>query len=75
MINRDKPPAPFVKSPLMVHEALASIRQPLQIDSLTLTNGRLTYCERLAIGADPAVLTFAAVSLSVENIANRREPA
>jgi hypothetical protein len=75
LINRDKPPAPFVKSPLMVHEALASIQQPLQIDSLTLTNGRLTYCERLAIGAEPAVLTFAAVSLSVENIANRGEPA
>jgi hypothetical protein len=74
LINRDKPPAPFVKSPLMVHEALASIRQPLQIDSLTITNGHLTYCERLAIGADPAVLTFAAVSLSVEGIANRGEP-
>ena len=41
MINRDKPPAPFVKSPLMVHEALASIRQPLQIDSLSITNGQL----------------------------------
>jgi hypothetical protein len=74
LINRDKPPAPFVKSPLMVHEALASIRQPLQVDSLTITNGHLTYCERLAIGADPAVLTFAAVSLSVEGIANRGEP-
>jgi len=59
----------------MVHEALASIRQPLQIDSVTITNGHLTYCERLAIGAGPAVLTFAAVSLSVENIANRGEPA
>jgi hypothetical protein len=75
LINRDKPPAPFVKSPLMVHEALASIQHPLQIDSVTITNGRLTYCERLAIGAEPAVLTFAAVSLAVENIANRGEPA
>jgi hypothetical protein len=74
LINRDKPPAPFVKSPLMVHEALASIRQPLQVDSLTITNGHLTYCERLAIAADPAVLTFAAVSLSVKGIANRGEP-
>jgi hypothetical protein len=73
MINRDKPPAPFVKSPLMVHEALASIRQPLQVDSLTITNGHLRYCERLAVGANPAVLTFAAVSLSAEGIANRGE--
>jgi hypothetical protein len=74
MINRDKPPAPFVKTPLMVHEALAAIRQPLQVDSLTITNGLLRYCERLAVGADPAVLTFGAVSLFVAGIANRGEP-
>jgi hypothetical protein len=57
----------------MVHEALAAIRQPLRIDSLSITNGCLSYCERLAVGADPAVLTFGAVSLSVEGIANRGE--
>jgi hypothetical protein len=73
LVNRDKPAEPFVKSPLMVHEALAAIRQPLRIDSLTITNGCLRYCERLAVGADPAVLTFGAVSLSVEGIANRGE--
>jgi hypothetical protein len=71
LINRDKPPPPFVKRPLMVHEALVAIRQPLQIGSLNITNGHLIYCERLAVGADPAVLTFGAVSLSVEGIANR----
>lgn len=74
LINRDKPPQPFVKSPLMVHEALASIRQPLRVDSLSITNGHFRYCERLAIGAEPAVLTFGAVSLSVEGLANRGEP-
>jgi len=73
LINRDKPPKPFVKSPLMVHEALASIRQPLQIGSLSITNGHFRYCERLAVGADPAVLTIGAVSLFVEGIANRGE--
>jgi hypothetical protein len=71
LLNRDKPPPPFVKSPLMVHEALAAIRLPLQIESLSITNGRLTYCERLAVGADPGVLTFGAVSLSAMGIANR----
>jgi len=74
MINRDKPPAPFVKSPLMVHEALASVGQPLQVDSLSITNGHFRYCERLAIGADPAVLTIGAVNFSAEGIANRGEP-
>jgi hypothetical protein len=73
LVNRDKPPKPFVKSPLMVHEALAAIRQPLQVDSLSITNGHFEYCERLAVGADPAVLTFGAVSLFAEGIANRGE--
>jgi len=29
----------------MVHEALASIRIPLQIGSLSITNGHVAYCE------------------------------
>jgi hypothetical protein len=72
-VNRDKPVAPFVKSPLMVHEALAAIPQPLEVDSLSITNGRLTYSERVVAGAAPGVLTFGAVSMSVEGIANRAE--
>jgi hypothetical protein len=75
LVNRDKPVEPFVKRPLMVHEALAAIRQPLQVDSLSITNGHLRYCERVAVGANPGVLTFGAVSLFVEGIANRGEAA
>ena len=75
LINRDKLPEPFVKSPLMVHEALASIRQPLQVDGLSITNGHFSYSERLAVGANPAVLTFTSVSLLAEGIANRGEAA
>ena len=71
LVNREKPRKPFVKSPLMVHEALASIRQPLQVGSLTITNGHLKYGERFAAGADPAEMTIAAVNLSVEGIGNR----
>ena len=73
LVNRDKPPKPFVTSPLMVHEVLASIRQPLQVGRLSITDGLFRYCERLAVGADPAVLTVGAVSLSFEGIANRGE--
>jgi hypothetical protein len=73
LVNRDKPVDPFAKSPLMVHEALAAIRQPLQIDSLSITNGHLTYCERIVAGTDPGVLALAAVNMSVEGIANRGE--
>ena len=73
LVNCDKPPPPFVKRSLMVHEALAAIRQPLQVDSLSITNGYLSYCERVAAGADPGVLTFAAVNMTAEGIANRGE--
>jgi len=75
LVNRDKPVDPFAQRPLMVHEALAAIAQPLQIDQLSITNGHISYCERRLAGADPGVLTFAAVDMSVENIANRGEPA
>jgi hypothetical protein len=73
LVNRDKPAKPFAKSPLMLHETLAAIRRPLEIGSLSITNGNVRYCERLAVGADPAVLTFGAVSLSIAGIANRGE--
>jgi len=73
LVNCDKPPRPFVKSPPMVHEALAAIGRPLQVDSLSITNGHLTYCERMLAGADPGVLTFGAVSMSAEGIANRAQ--
>ena len=71
LVNRDKAVEPFVRSPLMVHEALAAIRQPVQIDNLSITNGHLTYRERVVAGADPGVLTLASVNMSVTGIANR----
>jgi hypothetical protein len=73
LVNCDKPVKPFMKSPLMVHEALAAIRQPLQIGTLTITNGSLKYGEQFVAGADPGVLTISGVSLSAEGIANRGE--
>ncbi len=73
LVDRDKPLKPFVKSPLMVREALDAIRQPLRIDHLSITNGHIRYSERLVAGADPGVLTFGDVSISVEGLANRGE--
>lgn len=71
LVNCDKSLKPFVKSPLMVHEALASIRRPLQVESLSITNGSLRYGERLVAGAEPGVLTFGNVGISVAGIGNR----
>jgi hypothetical protein len=73
LVNRDQPVEPLVKSPLMVHEALAAIRQPLRVDRLSITNGYLRYSERVVAGAVPGVLTIAAVNVSAEGIANRGE--
>ena len=71
LVNRDKMVEPMGKPPLMAHEALAAIRQPLQIDSLSITNGSLRYCERVVAGADPGVLTITRANIVVEGIANR----
>jgi hypothetical protein len=73
LVNRDTPVEPFVTRPLMVHEALAAIPRPLRIDSLHVINGNLRYCERVIAGAEPGVLTFSAVNVSVEGIVNRGE--
>jgi hypothetical protein len=71
LVNREKPLEPFVKPPLMVHEALAKIPQPLQVDSLSITNGCLRYCEQVVAGAAPGVLTISSANLLAEGIANR----
>jgi len=75
LINRDKPERPFVKSPLMIHELLAALRQPLQVDDLSVTNGVFEYCERRSVGAAAGVLTFGDVDLSVVGVANSDEAA
>ena len=73
LVNLDRASEPFMTPPLMLHEALAAIPQPLQIDSLCVTNGTLRYCEQVVIGADPAVLTIGALNLAADGIANRGE--
>jgi hypothetical protein len=71
LVNCDKTAEPVGKPFLMVNEALATLRQPLQIDSLGVTNGHLRYCEEVVAGAEPGVLIISKVNLSAEGIANR----
>jgi hypothetical protein len=75
LVNRDKPVRPFAQRPLMVHEALAAIRQPLEVGNLSITNGHATYRVRVIAGADPGVLTFGSVRASIDGIANRSDAA
>jgi hypothetical protein len=71
LVNRDKPRDPIGKPSLMVNEALAAIPLPLRVDSLSITNGSLRYCEQLVEGADPGILTISAISMMAEGIDNR----
>lgn len=73
LVNCDKPVAPLADPPLMVHEALAAIPLPFRVDRLSLTHGQLRYAERVVLGAEPGVLTFGAVAISAEGLANRGE--
>jgi len=75
LVNRDKPVEPSGERPLLIHEALAEIQQPLQVNSLVIANGDLRYGERVVAGADPGVLTFETVNMSVENLSNRGQAA
>ena len=70
LADRDKPVQPG-PSPLMVDQALAAIRPPLQLDLLSITDGHLTYGERVVVGAAPGVLTFTALEMRAEDITNR----
>jgi len=71
LVNRDKPLQVLQKSPLTPNEALATIPLPVHLDHLIITNGNLTYAERVIAGGEPGVLTFSAVNLDSEGIANR----
>ena len=75
LVDRDKPVKPFVARPLMVHDALAAIPRPLQVDSLSLTDGHLAYREQVVAGADPGVVTIGNVNAFVENLTNRGDAA
>ncbi len=70
----EKPPGPFVSSPLMVNEALAAIRRPLRVDSLSITDGYAAYRDRVVAGAAPGVLTFTEVNALAVGITNRGAP-
>ena len=74
LADRDKPVRPSQARPLMVDEALAAIRPPLQVDRFSVTDGSLTYAERVLAGAPPGMLTFSALNLRADDITNRGGP-
>ena len=70
LVNKDKPDSRDTLGPFMPNEILSSIKETLQVDSLSSINGRLKYCERFDVGAKPAFITFDNMQVLAEGIAN-----
>jgi hypothetical protein len=71
LINKDKFPGKDTARHSMPNEILSSIEGVLQIDSLSVVNGRMNYGERFALGGKPALIRFDGMQLLAEGIANR----
>ncbi|HTK83151.1 MAG TPA: hypothetical protein VL633_12760 [Bacteroidota bacterium] len=70
LVNRDKPADKNSPHPQMPNEALSSMKEIIAVDSLKIINGRMTYCERYAVNAKPAVLAFDNIAITASGIAN-----
>ncbi len=70
LINKDRPFSQDTSSPRMPTEILTSIQGTLQVDTVSIMNGRLEYGERFAVGAKPALITLDSMQVLVEGIAN-----
>ena len=70
LVNMDKPYDINSPNPKMPNEALSSMTEIIEVDSLRVNNGRLKYCERYAVRAKPGIITFNKVNVSVKGIKN-----
>jgi hypothetical protein len=70
LVNKDKPDSRDTSGPFMPNEILSSIKETLQVDSLSFMNGCLKYCERFVFGSKPAFITFDSMQVLAKGIAN-----
>jgi hypothetical protein len=70
LLNKDKPDSRDTSGLLMPNGVLSSIKGNLQVDRMSIIDGRLQYAERFAVGAKPAIVTFDSMQVSAEGIAN-----
>ena len=75
LINMDKPRTDDTSSLPWPNESLAGIAGVLHLDSLTVSNGRLKYGERFAVGARAAQITIDSLRVLAEGIANHGDSA
>jgi len=70
LVNKDKTSAKASSTPLMPNEILASIKDTLEVDRLTILNGGMKYGERFAVGGKRALITLDSMQILAEGIAN-----
>lgn len=70
LVNMDKPYDKNSSNPQMPNEALSSMKGIVTVGRVIIVNGRLKYCERVAVKATPGVILFDKVNVSVSGIAN-----
>jgi hypothetical protein len=70
LVNKDKPDIGDTSGPFMPNEILSSIKDTLQIDSLSFMNGSLKYGEEFVSGSKPGFVTFDNMQVLAEGIAN-----
>lgn len=70
LVNMDKLYDKSSPDPLMPNELFSSINKIIKIDSVKVTNGSLKYAERTSIGAQPGVVNFNNVNISIGGIDN-----
>lgn len=73
LVNRDKERSGGPPKPLMPNEILTSIKETLQVDSLSIANASIRYGERFAVGAKPAVITLDGINVAVGGLENVSE--
>jgi hypothetical protein len=71
LINKDKPSGKETPPPGASGDAFAW----MNIDSLSMVNGRLEYGERFAVGAKPALITFEGLQVSAGKIGTTEDSA
>jgi hypothetical protein len=75
LINKEKPARTHEPNPSMPNEILASVKIPIQIDSVKIIDSKLKYSERFIADETPAVLTADDIQVSAEGIANHSDSA
>lgn len=70
LVNMDQQFDTKSPSPLMPNEGLSSIKDTIRVDSLQVTNSRLNYYERYAVGAKAALVTFDKMQVLAKGIVN-----